>query len=94
LEYKIRIVDEHCPICGSNRVRSKVGDKWGWWYICDNRDDSSNHKVMFEGMGVIDLGRAYEGRFYWLRRKGKVYLEAFSRLWTPTRRKYVWREVK
>ena len=35
----IVIKDTKCPICGSEKVRSKVCDRRGWWYICDNWGD-------------------------------------------------------
>lgn len=56
---KIRIVDGRCPICGSDNIRSKVGDKNNvWWYICDNED--CRREIVVEHREVVKL----EWRFY------------------------------
>ena len=54
----ITIVDAKCPVCGSDHVRSKVGDENNvWWFICDNPDCSN--------MIVVDRKLVeIENRFY------------------------------
>lgn len=52
---KITIVDVRCPICESDKVRSKVFTDQ-WWYICDN---PVVHQIEVNGKEVT-----LEGRFY------------------------------
>jgi hypothetical protein len=50
----ITIRDVCCPLCGSDKTRSKVGDKdQTWWYICDNWDDP--HLINLNDEEDLDL---------------------------------------
>ena len=47
-----------CPICGSDKVRSKTCTKDGeWYYICDNYE--FKHELLLDGKNVIMTERFY-----------------------------------
>ena len=45
---EIILTNHKCPLCASDKVRSKVQDEDGWWYICDNWEYP--HAVTIEGV--------------------------------------------
>ncbi len=45
---QIEIVDAHCPLCHSEKTRSKTHDGDCWWFICDNWDDA--HIIVLNGV--------------------------------------------
>ena len=55
---QITVSNVTCPICGSEKTRSKVCDSdYVWWYICDNQQ--GDHSLILDGKEV-----SLDERFY------------------------------